>query len=104
MSTDALDEVPDVMRHPSALPAHHVEVLVRVHELPPATPSTELRLPHEIKLREQRQRPVDRRQMHTRTVPLDPLGDLLDGQVLTGSTKHLPHRQPREGHPVTAPA
>ncbi len=104
MSTDLLDEVPDVMRHLSAPPAHHVEVLVGVHKLPPATSSTELRLPHQIKLREQRQRPVDGRQVHTRTAALDALGDLLDGQVLIGSAKHLPHRLPREGHPVTTPA
>jgi mycothiol synthase len=89
-----LDEVAGVVAHASAATAHEVEGVIRVRQLPVAAPVTELHLPSEPELLEQREGAVDAGEVQVGGLPCGPLVQLLGREMPLGRAQRLPHHPP----------
>lgn len=104
MATNLIDETPDVMVDRPTLFAHQVKMLVWMGEFPAGCRfATEIRLPDEIKGIEQRQRPIDRREVDGWVAATDLRGHIVGGEMGAAVHQYLPHEPPGSSDPIAAP-
>ncbi len=100
VGADLLDEIALVVGDLPAVAADEVEGVVGVGELPAAAVVAEADLLDEVEVVEQREGPVDAREVDVGDPLGHPVVDLLGGEVAVGLAQHVPDELALRRHPV----
>ena len=101
MAADALDKVSLVMINLPADPAHQMEVVVRVTQLPPrALVGPEARLSNQVEISEQGKAAIDRGSVDRRISLMHLSDNLLNGEMPTGAVEDFPNPETGLGESV----